>query len=137
MAEDLSDPASDIYVDAGFQKPARPTKAEVYAAVVEAEGNKSKAARELKTTRRIVSDICDATPEIVALLSDFRDGLIDHSEDNIFADVKKGDQGASRFVLGTIGAERGWAQGVKGSGKNGAITVEITTFSEAKDEQTT
>lgn len=134
MAEDPPDPASEITSDvsfeAGFDRPYLPTKAEVYSALVAAEGNVAKAARELKATRRHVADIIGKTPEIAALLEDLREGVVDASEDNIYADVKKGDQSASRFVLQTIGKKRGWAQGVEGTGKNGAVEVTIRTFAE-------
>lgn len=117
-----------------FKPPARPTRSEIYLALVETKGNLAKAARDLHSTRKYVMGMAADTPEIVALLEDLREGVVDQAEDNIFADVEKGDQSASRFVASTLGKKRGWSPGVEGNGKNGAIVVEIRQFTEGQGD---
>lgn len=120
-----------------FLKPARPTRAEIYEALIASKGNINAAVRELGSDRRWVNQTITSTPELVALLDDIREGTIDTAEQNIFADVEKGDQSASRFVVSTIGKKRGWNPGVEGSGKNGAIVVEIREFTGVKSGKDT
>lgn len=118
-----------------FLKPARPTRAEIYEALIASNGNISGATRELGSSRLYVMNTINSTPELVALLDELREGSIDKAEQNIFADVEKGDQSASRFVVSTIGKKRGWNPGVDGGGKNGAIVVEIKNFTGGTDGQ--
>lgn len=111
-----------------FEVMSPPTKGEVYKALLDAKGNISAAARSLGRFRSAIKRIIDSTPELVALLEDIREEHVDRAEFNIFADVEKGDAAQSRFVAQTLGKARGWSMGVSGLGKDGAITVEITSF---------
>lgn len=130
MAGDPGEDISALPEDTIFQERVRPSKADLYRALIVNEGNLSKTAREFGVRRGTVYEMVNSTPELISLMAEFREEQIDGAEDNIFAEVKKGSESASRFVLGTLGKKRGWAQGVEGSGKDGAITIEITKFSE-------
>lgn len=110
----------------------KPSRVMVYEAIIACKGNISKVCETLHSRRVIINDIINSTPAIAALRDEFREAIIDRSEDNLFADVEKGDNSTSRFIVQSLGKHRGWAQGVEGTGKNGAITVEITRFEEAK-----
>lgn len=101
----------------------------IYHALLEADCNISKAARALEVSPGKLRDRIVNIPAFALLLRDKREGVLDKAEDNIFADVEKGDQTASRFVLQTVGKERGYVQGVAGTGKGGEIEVSIRTFS--------
>lgn len=132
----MADVASEVVSEGlEFLAPARPKRAEIYEALIAAQGNISMVVRELGSTRKYVIETINSTPELVALLEDIREAHIDNSEQNIFADVAKGDQSASRFVVSTLGKKRGWSPGVEGSGKNGAIVVEIKNFTGADSEK--
>lgn len=130
MAEDVPGVADDQLEAPIFADNPTPSKAEIYHALVEFSGNVAAVSRSFGCRRSKIAMIIDTTPELVALKAEFYEEAVDASEDNIFADVKKGDQSASRFVLGTLGKKRGWAQGVEGTGKDGAMTVTIMKFTE-------
>lgn len=106
------------------------TCGQAYQALVDCQGNVTKAAQALDVKRVLLQNMINKSPELQVLLNDFREEAKDIAEENIFSDVKRGDQSASRFVLQTIGRDRGYVTGVAGSGKDGAITIEIVKFSE-------
>lgn len=106
------------------------SKAEAYKALVATRGNMSAAARELGVPRSVMSKVAGETPEIQEMLQDFREEIVDTAEDNIFEDVRKGDASQSRFIAQTLGKSRGYSTAVEGTGKGGAITVNIVKFTE-------
>lgn len=122
--------AEDLPLDALAPQNIPLTDGQIYNALVQSSGNISAAARSVEITRGAFKSRIDKNPACVALLEDLRESVIDKAESNIFADVEKGDQSASRLVAQTIGKARGWSSGVAGLGKDGAITVEITSFTE-------
>lgn len=107
-------------------------KGELYELIIACRGNKMEIARRLGVSRARVSLTIDSAPALLSKYREVREGLLDKAEDNIFADVERGDAGASRFVLSTIGKERGYTQGVVGAGKNGAIEIEVRQFGPAQ-----
>lgn len=129
MTEDAS-----LVVQDNWEPPSRDPvpldRGEAYAALIAANGNVAAASRVLGVTRTKLQTLIDRTPAFVALVAELRDEIIDHAEDNIYADVKRGDQTASRFVVQTIGKSRGWSTGVVGTGKDGSIVVEVRKLAE-------
>jgi hypothetical protein len=106
------------------------TASMIYDQLVASEGNISHAATALKVSRSWLKAKIDGNVTLTAMMLDRRDAVIDQAETNVFADVMKNDPTANRFVLQTIGKERGWASGVGGQGKNGEIVVQINRLSE-------
>lgn len=136
MAEDLSCDLADPPSEEEFVvESKRPSKAEVYEALIRNKGNLAATMRDLGCRRQVLNDIINSTPAISVLRDELREAMVDKGEENIFADVERGDQVASRFVVQTLGKKRGWATAVEGTGKDGAITVEITRFTEQSEEK--
>jgi hypothetical protein len=88
-------------------------------ALVACDGNISAAARSLGVKRSKFKERIDRTPELVKLLEDLREEVIDDAESNMFSAAKKGDLGAAKFVLTTIGKARGYVTRVESTGKDG------------------
>ncbi len=105
----------------------------IYDTLQDVRGNVSRAALLLSMRRGILYDRIMKTPDLCALLQDYREALVDTAEDNTRADVEKGDPQASRFILQTLGKDRGYTTGVVGSGKGGAIVVELRSFDGGTD----
>lgn len=96
-------------------------------------GNISKSARDLGVNRGNLKKRIDLNPELQALLMDLRDEIVDIAEDNIYKDVREGDSGASRFVLATLGKDRGWVTRQENSNKE-PIEITVRSFSDAPDQ---
>lgn len=101
------------------------TDGDIYEQLLASEGNKSHAARALGISRRRIGERIDRSPALTALCQDVVEEVLDQAETNVYADVRKNDATANRFVLATRGKERGWSSGVAGTGKNGEIVVQI------------
>lgn len=109
--------------------------ATIYETLEEAKGNISEAARMLGMRRYALRERIDATPLLIKLMDDLREERIDKSETNIFNEVDKGSESASRFVLQTLGKGRGWAMGVAGTGKDGEIIVQVNKLAPAEQAE--
>jgi hypothetical protein len=101
---------------------------DIFDALERSRGNIGAAARELGVRRALVASRIDKEPELASLIEDFRQSTVDTAEDNVHKDVEKGDPTASRFILQSIGKDRGYTIGVSGQGKGGAIVVELRSF---------
>lgn len=102
---------------------------DIYRAIEASGGNMTAAAKALGRRRSTIEARVNASPPLVALLSELRAGLVDQAEGNIVADVARGDQAASKFVLQTLGKDRGYVVGVGVGGLQGdALKVEIIKF---------
>lgn len=110
------------------------TDAEIYEMLIQQDGNISATARALVMSRRRCKERIDRSPVLTALLIDSTEEIVDIAAGNVFADVRKNDPTANRFVLSTIGKERGFSTGVAGTGKNGEIVVQINRLSDGKPE---
>lgn len=107
------------------------TAAQIADALEASEGNVSMAARGLGIPRNVLHNRIQMNPELVTLLQDMREDVIDTAEQNQFARAKSGsDPHAERFILQTIGKDRGYSTSVAGSGKDGEIVVSIKRFGE-------
>jgi superfamily I DNA and RNA helicase len=103
---------------------------EIYKALIEQDGNMSAVGRALKISRTRVAQRIDRSVVLTALRQDLIEDVVDTAEQNVYRDVRNGDATANRFVLGTLGKTRGWAQGVAGTGKDGEIVVQINRLSD-------
>jgi hypothetical protein len=106
--------------------------AAVYSQLEASAGNISSAARELGVSRRWLQGRIDKVPALNALVQDYREEIVDIAQDNVFADVRRNDPTANRFVLQTLGRSRGFGNVVEGNGKNGEIVVNIVRLSDAE-----
>ncbi len=115
-------------VDSSTKKGVRKVaNAAIAKAIEEFEGNVSAAARKLKMRRGAVRDRIDASSDLTLTLQEHREGVIDDAETNIFKAARSGDIPACKFVLSTIGKDRGYGTRQEITGANGApITAEVT-----------
>ena len=94
-------------------------------ALRDARGNKSAAARNLTQTsgvevsRRYLAGKIDSNPALLELVEDLRESVIDNAETNIFDAIAGGRLEESKFVLTTIGKDRGYVKTV--------VTEEVST----------
>lgn len=101
-----------------------PAKIERYLHLIEeCRGNISEMARQEAKRRTDVKDYIDRTPELLTALNDWRQGIIDKSEDNIFKAAESGDLGASKMIVATLGKDRGWVPREEQTGKDGKDLV--------------
>jgi ribosome maturation protein Sdo1 len=95
------------------------TEDEIIKALSEARGNVTAAARSLDRARKTIEVRIKGSPVLMAHVAQLREEIIDKAEENIYNDVEKGDQAASKFVLQTIGKDRGFVSRVESTGKDG------------------
>lgn len=107
---------------------------EIYDLIKEYRGNKAAICRELGITRTKLDERINKSPELQELMNDLREEVIDTAESNMFRRVESGaDPAAERFILSTIGRNRGYSTSVTGSGSNGDIVVTIKRFGEGDE----
>lgn len=82
-------------------------------ALIDARGNVSAVARDLKRSRSVIKQHIDKSVELTALVAELRETIIDTAEDNIFLAVETGDLEASKFILRTVGKDRGYSTKVE------------------------
>lgn len=71
-------------------------------------GNLTATAKALNLRRRALVDYVYKHEELSDLLKELREELLDQAETNIYNLVASGDDKATRFVLGTLGKDRGY-----------------------------
>lgn len=126
---------ADAPSDDGFAPEDRVvTLGEIYEQLIASRGNLTDCARELGVSRTRLKVRIEGNPTLVATLEELTEGVLDKAEQNVFDGVMRGDAADSRFVLQTKGKERGWAQGVAGTGKNGEIVVQINRLAPPTEE---
>jgi len=109
----------------------RVSEGDIYNALVEADGNKSAAARALDMRREVLQERIDRSPTLASLMQDLNEDIIDEAESNHRKRVRSGqDPTAERFILQTLGKGRGYTTGVSGSGKDGDIVITVRKFGE-------
>lgn len=106
------------------------TDADVYRELIAQSGNIGATARTLRVSRQWLKGRIERKAALVSILQDMRETVIDQAEVNVFNDVLKNDPTANRFVLTTIGKDRGYSSGVSGSGKNGEIVIQINKLAD-------
>lgn len=113
---------------------APPSLAQAYDALKLTYGNIGLAAKVLDVPRRVIQKLVDDSTELAVAVKDMqfdrRETIVDIAQEGIFQEVEKGDKGDAKFILQTLGRERGFVQGVAGGGKNGAIEISIRKLGE-------
>jgi hypothetical protein len=71
------------------------------------------ASLSIKCSRGYVANRVNSTPALQEVLDEIRQSLLDTAEDNIFNSVISGKIEESKFVLTTIGKERGYVKTVQ------------------------
>lgn len=105
------------------------TDADIATWLLEHKGNISAVARQLNTRRKYIADRVERRPELKELLEEIRQTVIDKAEQNVFVSVESGDLGESRYVLGTIGKDRGYVARVETN--KDPIIVNVRQFSDS------
>ena len=86
----------------------RPHLEDVAAALVSAEGSVACAADLLGIGRQQLHNYIGRTPDIQDLRDQYRESVLDRVERNVYKRALKGDWKAQRFILSTLGRERGY-----------------------------
>lgn len=107
---------------------------DVYAALMWSKGNLSMAADLLNRPRRVLTDWIKGTPEMYQVLDEIRDRRLDTIQDKVIAQAELGDGTQARFVLTTLGKDRGFTTRVENTGKDGA-PLEHVIRERVSDEQ--
>ena len=107
---------------------------DVYAALMHTKGNLSVAADLLSRPRRVLTDWMRGTPEMFQVLDEIRNRQLDNIEGKVLEQAEMGDGVQARFVLTTIGKDRGFTTRVESTGKDGAPLERVVT-ERVSDEQ--
>jgi hypothetical protein len=100
---------------------------DVVAAIRVTQGNLTKIATLLGRTRNSVKSTIWFNPVLKEIFDEVREGILDHVEENVFMSAVEGDGANQRFLLQTIGKNRGYATRVEQTGENGGpIRSEVT-----------
>lgn len=110
------------------QQPTGPYRPEdVVAAIVVSRGNLSKAAQLLGRRRSKLKSYIDSHQSVTEILHDTRECLIDKVEDNAFEIAENGDPSMVRFILQTVGKNRGYTTRHEATGRDGeAIRIDTS-----------
>ena len=121
--------AGPFDVDSSTKKSVRKVSNAVIAStLLKCEGNLAATARKLKMRRNTLRDRISTSPDLVVIASDQREGVIDDAETNIFMAAKLGDLPACKFVLSTIGKDRGYGQRSEVTGIGGGPIEATVTY---------
>jgi len=116
MAEPVSaDSAALVRIGTGKPGPGRRpafTPEEVAAAISENHGVIAGAARSLGCSRDTVERYVDRHAVVRAAFNEARELIVDMAEAVVIKRLGEGDLGAAKFVLSTIGRDRGWGRTV-------------------------
>lgn len=94
--------------------------ADVIAALVKGSCNLGFAAALLGRNRSRLREYVHANPDMLRFLHDTKDGIIDLIEEKVLGSAMLGDGPNGRFVLSTLGKDRGYTTRVESTGKDGA-----------------
>lgn len=88
----------------------RYTQARVIKAIQDAKGIKATAAANLKCSRQTVTNYIDRYPDVKAAYQEARDTSLDLAESKLIALVEREEWPAIRFMLVTLGKDRGYTE---------------------------
>lgn len=108
-------------------------KQDVIAALLSTEGTLSRAAMLLGRSRARLRDYVYRNPDVLTWFDDLKEGSIDIVEHHHMKAAVNGDLGAGRFILTTLGKDRGYSTRLEQTGKNGVPllppTLDFTALS--------
>ena len=126
-------PTGPFDVDSDTNKSERKVSdAAIASEIIEQCGNVSAIARELKMRRGAVQERINVSVDLTLVLGENRESVIDDSETNMFRAVKAGDLPASKFILSTIGKNRGYGTRTELTGLDGAPIAATVTYRRVK-----
>lgn len=105
---------------------------DVVAALLHARGNISEAARLVGRRRQKFKHFIDGNPQILEICTEIQESSLDRIQQNAVRMAEDGDPSMIRFVLQTLGKNRGFTTRFENTGKDGA-PIEIDT-SDAKEK---
>ena len=113
----------------------RYTTAEVIEAIQAAKGLKSVAARRLGCTWWTVHNYCRRHPTVQRAYEETREQLVDLAEAKLMVKLNAGeDTSIIKWVLATLGKDRGWVERKELTGADGeALQVNVTYASDNTD----
>lgn len=82
----------------------------VAAALADMQGNVAAVAKRFGVHRSSVQELIDKRPALQRVLSDARDGMLDHAESSLYRAVIAGEAWAVCFFLKTQGKKRGYIE---------------------------
>lgn len=82
-------------------------------------GNISATARAHGVARQSVQDFIERYPELVQVLKDARETLVDNAESALSVAVAAQEQWAVKYVLSTLGKDRGYTERHELTGRDG------------------
>lgn len=94
---------------------------EVAVALLHTNGNLSRAGHLLNRSRRSLEGFITRNPGLLLLQEDIVATKVDAIEQGQFAKALGGDPLAERFILQTLGKERGFSTRAEVTGKNGGV----------------
>lgn len=100
------------------------TKGDMVRAMLEAEGFPRKISFLLGMPRKAVIDFIQADLELIELQQELREGTLDDVESKVLESATSGDGANGRFVLQTIGKDRGYSTRTETTGKDGEPLTE-------------
>lgn len=109
---------------------------DVIAAIYTSHGNYAQMARLLGRRRNKVRDFVLSKPEIKEIFDEVRESLVDDVEASVFSCALAGDGPSQRFVLSTIGKNRGYSTRTETTGAEGGpvrIITDAMTLEEAAE----
>lgn len=96
------------------------SKQDVVAAIVHTGGNYAHMGRILKRSRGSVYSYIMANPDVSNIFNEIRESALDQIESGIIRSALDGNKEDSKFVMRTIGKDRGYTTRVEQTGKDGA-----------------
>lgn len=97
-----------------------PIEIDVYAALMKARGNLTNAARLLGRPRRVLTDFMTTLPELYQVLDEIRHQRLDAIEERVLDAAEAGSPSEAKFILTTLGKDRGYTTRIENTGKDGA-----------------
>ena len=94
-------------------------KPDVAAAIYKTEGNYTKMALLLGRRRGAIRDYILSNPELFEMMKEVRESVLDEIEDNVINQARRGDAQQARFILQTIGKDRGYTTRAESTGADG------------------
>ena len=110
-------------------------KADMRKALIASGGVQLGAARILKCDRDTVANYINRYPDLLEDVQRARDEMIDEAELGLRDAVLLKDDWAIKYILSTLGKDRGYSQRVESTGKDGGA-IEIAEQTKALAEET-
>lgn len=105
----------------------RYTTIEVIKAIKQAQGIKAVAARHLGCCRLTVDNYIKRHPTVAKAYQEQRDTLVDNAESQLIVKVDEGEWPAIKFILTTLGKDRGYTERREITGaEGGPVVLEYT-----------